>query len=97
MGREDLVDGSPYFQALVHDIAEHDSDSLPDLMRLWDTVPAIETQPARIVYRVVWRHGDGTALRFNCLLAEWSEFDAVAIRDWHPADAVTWTWLSSLH
>lgn len=100
MGSEELGEGSPYFQAIVDDIARQDAAAppqdqvMPRLLSLW-----LETPPrapsSRITWPVRWRASDGTKLAFNCLITTWDDFDAVSANDWNPADAQTWAWLES--
>ncbi len=93
MGSEDLAQGSPYFQAIVEDLTRSDSDIMGRLLHLWETTPP-RPQTERTTWRTEWRASDGTQLTFNCVITPWSEFDAIAINDWHPGDAATWTWLA---
>ncbi len=62
------------------------------LITLWLTTPA-RPASARIIFPVQWHSSDGTALRFNAIVAGWDEFDGIGAFDWHPADGQTWSWL----
>lgn len=94
MGNEDLAAGSAYFEAVVREIVEQDSEILPHLMELWfATLPRLATD--RTTWRAEWRAGDGTLLQFNSMITGWDDFDGITINDWHPADAATWQWLNA--
>ena len=95
MGNEDLLgESSPYFQSILADIQQYDSEAFPLLMELWEHTPP-RPHASRTVWKVDWKTGDGARLTFNCVNGDWDEFDAVAMNDWHPADCTTWEWLSA--
>jgi len=85
---------TPYFEHLMaYILANHPAD-LARLLTIWQSIsPHSEGQ--RVVFNVSWLTGEKLPLRFNCEFTAWSDFDAVAAFDWHPADAATWRWLES--
>ena len=86
--------GTPYFDNLVAYIIANHAARLGELLGMWQSaVPFTEGQ--RVVFDVRWRTSAGVALAFHCNLTSWSDFDAVAAFDWHPANAATWEWLES--
>jgi transcriptional regulator with XRE-family HTH domain len=85
---------SQWFVAVVEDIGRIASDVFPQLLQLWQTVPA-RPEGGRDWFEVRWRTGNGVPLRFHCVLSSWSDFDAVWAFDWHPADGATWNWLDT--
>ncbi len=85
---------TPYFENLMAFVFTHHTAEIGRLLNIWQgTTPHTEGQ--RVVFPARWRTSDGTQLCFNCELSGWSDFDAVAALDWHPADALTWQWLEA--
>lgn len=85
-------DFDAYFAAVVQEINHDHPEALPDLMRLWMSAPPLTTH--RNIYYPEWRTADGAVLRFNTVVSAWSDFDALYVNDWRPADAQTWDWLA---
>jgi transcriptional regulator with XRE-family HTH domain len=84
----------PTFAKLVQDLSTQPQyqQAFPALMDLWQRV-APRQYVARTSFTARWQLGDGTALRFNCLISSWNDFDAAAALDWLPADGATAVWL----
>lgn len=91
LGSEELGEGSPYFQAVVADIMQHDGDAMLPLLRLWQETPP-RPPASRLVFPLVWQTSAGERLRFNYITSTWDDFDAIAANDWQPADSATWAW-----
>ncbi len=49
---------------------------------------------SRVVFPLVWRHGDGTLLSFICVIGSWTAHHRLWAIDWHPADAESWEWFA---
>jgi len=85
---------TPYFDNLMTHVLTHHGDQLGKLLHLWqDTPPHVEG--SRAVFEARWLTSDNVLLHFHNQLTAWSDFDAIAAFDWHPADAATWEWLDS--
>jgi len=83
---------APYFHSVIDEVRRHNEASLRELLDLWQATPR-RRLTARITFPMTWDEG-GTTLRFNCVIAPWNAYDPAWAIDWHPADAVTWEWLS---
>lgn len=85
---------SPAFAPLAEALEREEPGVLSHLRELWVAAPR-PVLLTRVVFPLVWRHADGTALVFNVVVAHWNGDDTLGYwsLDWHPADATTWRWL----
>ncbi|MGE0539197.1 MAG: helix-turn-helix domain-containing protein [Dehalococcoidia bacterium] len=84
---------TPALRPLTAELEREEPGVLPQLQALWHSSPLPVLQ-SRVVFPLVWRHADGTALAFNAIISLWDSRVPSWVIDWHPTDAVTWTWLA---
>ncbi|MFN8506888.1 MAG: helix-turn-helix transcriptional regulator [Dehalococcoidia bacterium] len=65
--------------------------AIRDLIAAWEKRGARRAD-ARVVFRLRWRHDDGSLLVFDGLVAGWNALDPYWVIDLHPGDAATFEW-----
>lgn len=88
-GGENIDDPSPQFRLVLNRVLAAHAADVARFQDLWHAAP---NPPAktRWSYPIVWRHDDGTVLRFHCFTNAANEADRLAFHDWIPLDGVTW-------
>jgi len=94
---ETLEDPSPYLRAVLERFLAGDPRYVQRLAKAWERATFTRTQQrVRWSYAVDWDEPDIGPMRFRCLVSTMSEIDGLAVNDWIPRDAESWTNLDRL-
>lgn len=93
---EDPEAPSPYFAAVLEHFLKGDPKYVGRLIELWQKAPDNYRYKIRSTYPIVWEQPGIGVLRFRCLLSTLNESDGLAVNDWIPLDAESWTLLERI-
>jgi transcriptional regulator with XRE-family HTH domain len=86
---EQIEQPSDYLNQVLAEFARGDAAFLARLIEVWAATPPAEAK-VRWGYPVVWSDADFGEMRFQAIVSQASEPDALGFNDWHPVDADTW-------
>ncbi len=89
LGPESLDQPSPYFNAVLTELAKGDPKYVGRFLEVWQRTPP-KTPKVRDRYPVIWRDPDHGEMRFLALSSTANEWEGLAFHDWIPTDAPTW-------
>lgn len=94
-GAEALDNPSPYIAAVIERFLAGEPKYIEPFLNAWQHAEPT-TPKIRWDYPVVWQDPDVGTLRFRGMVGPASEPDGLAINDWIPLDAETWSALNKL-
>lgn len=95
LGPESLDQPSPYFNAVLTELAKGDPAYVGRFLDVWQRT-APKTPKVRDRYPVIWRDPDHGEMRFLALSSTANEWEGLFFHDWIPTDAPTWEALDRL-
>ncbi|HXK33080.1 MAG TPA: helix-turn-helix transcriptional regulator [Dehalococcoidia bacterium] len=87
-GAEALESPNPLFGAILQRFLAGEPEFVTPFVEAWQNVEP-RTPKIRWRYPVVWDAGDGSVIRFECVVNPASEPDGLAFNDWIPVDAAS--------
>jgi len=95
---ESLTSPTPYLKAVLERFLAGDPKYVQRFAAAWERADFPRNrQRLRWSYPVVWDEPGIGVMRFRCLVSTMSEIDGLAVNDWIPRDAESWSNLDRLN